>query len=91
MASRVLHEKALGRDRVADHKAAKNRKRTAQETAEAKSFGVLVRRYAEEHGKPHQRRWRYTLKQLGLDYPHDGLVIRSRPRADWLSDGLTSP
>jgi integrase len=72
LASRVLHEKALGRDPVADHKAAKHRKRTAQETAEAKSFGVLVRRYAEEHGKPHQRRWRYTLKQLGLDYPHDG-------------------
>src|SRR5262249_33309940 len=33
--------------------------------------GVLVRRYAE-HAKLTKRKWRYALKQLGLDFSMDG-------------------
>ena len=72
LATQVHRERALGRDPVADHKVARQRRRTAHETATAGSFGALLRRFAEEHAKAKTRKWRYTLKQLGLYYPKDG-------------------
>ena len=61
-----------GRDPVNEHRAAKQRRRTEIKQAEANSFSILVRQYADEHARPKNRKWRYTLKQLGLDYPKDG-------------------
>jgi integrase len=72
LATQVLRDRALGVDPVADHKAAKQRKRTEIKDAGANAFATLVRRYAEEHAKPNTRKWRDTLKHLGLDYPRDG-------------------
>ena len=76
LATQVLQERARGRDPVADHKAAKQRKRTEVETAEAGTYAALVRRYAEEHGQQKLRKWRYTVKQLGLHYPKSEKVGR---------------
>jgi integrase len=73
LAAQVLRERNnLGRDPVAEHRAAKQRRWTELKQAEANAFGILVRQYADEHARPKNRKWRYTLKQLGLDYPKDG-------------------
>jgi integrase len=36
------------------------------------SYPVLLRRYIEEHARPHTKRWRDTARMLGLTYPTDG-------------------
>jgi integrase len=72
LAAQVLRERNLGRDPVAEHRTAKQRRRAEVKQAEANSFSILVRQYAEERARPKNRKWRYTLKQLGLDYPKDG-------------------
>lgn len=83
LATQVLQERARGKDPVADHKAAKVRKRTEVETAAAGTFAALVRRYAEEHGRKNLRKWRYTVKQLGLHYPRENVrgLTTSEPTA----------
>jgi integrase len=72
LAAQVLRERNLGRDPVNEHRAARQRRRIEIKQAEANSFGVLVRQYADERARPKNRKWRYTLKQLGLDYLKDG-------------------
>src|SRR5262249_21684780 len=72
LATQVFVQREAGEDPIADHKARRQRRRTEIKQAEANSFGILVRQYADEHARPRNRRWRYTLKQLGLDYPKDG-------------------
>jgi len=82
LAAKIHRERALGRDPVADHK----RTRKGRGTGPAgTTFGVLVNRYIGEHAKPKTRKWRYSAKLLGLDYPlaggkpvatPDGLVQR---------------
>src|SRR6516165_11453880 len=64
LAAQVLRERNLGHDPVAEHRAALQRQRTELKQAEANSFGILVRQYAEEYARPKNRGWRYTLKQL---------------------------
>ena len=58
----------LGRDVVADHKAAKHRRRVETETLAANTFHVAVRSFIEEHARPNIRIWRRTARLLGLDY-----------------------
>ena len=72
LAAEILRQRALGRDPVSDHKAAKQRQRTQLQEAEAYAYGTLIKQYAVEHARPKNRKWRYTLKQLGLDYPTRG-------------------
>jgi integrase len=72
LAAEILRQRALGRDAVADHKAAKLRQRTQIQEAEAYAYGTLVRQFCEEHARPRNRKWRYALKLLGLLYPKDG-------------------
>jgi integrase len=68
LAAQVHRERALGHDPVADHKTRKQRQRDAVEDRAANSFGALVRRFADEHARVRTRRWRYSLRQLGLVY-----------------------
>lgn len=72
LAAQVHRERALGHDPVADHKSRKQRQRDAVEDRAANSFAALVRRFADEHARVRTRRWRYTIRQLGLAYPKDG-------------------
>jgi integrase len=72
LAAAVHRERALGRDPVADHKARRHRQRAAMEERAAGTFGACVRRFADEHARVRTRKWRYTARQLGLDYPLDG-------------------
>jgi integrase len=71
LAAQVLRERNLGRDPVAEHRAAKQRRRTEIKETEASTFGTLVRQYVDEHLKA-KRMWRYMAKQLGLHYSKDG-------------------
>jgi hypothetical protein len=72
LAAQVHRERALGHDPVADHKTRKQRQRDAVEDRAANSFAALVRRFADEHARVRTRKWRYTIRQLGLAYPKDG-------------------
>jgi integrase len=72
LAAAVHRERAQGRDPVADHKARRHRQRAAIEERAAGTFGACVRRFADEHARVRTRKWRYTLRQLGLHYPIDG-------------------
>ena len=69
LASSVHRQRALGRDVVADHKAAKHRARIESETLASNTFGAAVRSFVEEHHKPNTRSWRKIARQLGLVYP----------------------
>jgi hypothetical protein len=66
LATKVLRERALGRDPIADHKARKHRQRSEREQATNNSFAAVARRFIEEHARPKTRRWYETSKLLGL-------------------------
>jgi integrase len=64
------------REGMDEHRAAKQRKRTEIKEADANTFGVLVRQFAEEHLQA-KRKGRYMAKQLGLAYPKFEKALRS--------------
>jgi integrase len=69
LASEVHRQRAMGRDVIADHAAAKHRRRTEVEEGAANTFGTLVPRFIDEYARPKTRRWRDTARLLGLRYP----------------------
>jgi integrase len=72
LATSVHRQRALGRDVVADNKAAKHRHRVETQALAANTFGVAVRSFVEEYARPNLRLWRRTARYLGLDYPLKG-------------------
>ena len=72
LAAAVHRDRAMGLDPVADHKTRKHRQRAAVVEQAAGSYGALLCRFADEHAKVKTRRWRFTLKLLGLAYPKTG-------------------
>lgn len=80
LASWVHRQRVLGRDVVADHKAAKHRRHVETETLAANTFGVAVRSFVEEHARPKLRLWRRTARYLGLDYPLKGDAAPTKTR-----------
>ena len=64
LAAKVHRDRALGADVVADHKARRVRARVASDA----TFGALVRRFVDDHGR-HRRNWRRQAAVLGLRYP----------------------
>jgi integrase len=72
LAADVNRQRAMGLDVIAEHAAARHRRRVDSEQAGASTFAVLARQFIEEHGKPNVRRWREVARVLGLDYPLDG-------------------
>src|SRR5262245_30797203 len=76
LTAKMMRERKLGRDLIADHKARKLHRQKAQELL----YPVMLHRYVEEHAKNH-RKWRPMVKRLGLDYPAgeptpNGLAMR---------------
>jgi integrase len=69
LAAEVHRQRKMGRDVIADHAAAKHRRRTEVEEGVANTFGALVPQFIDEHARPKTRRWRDTARLLGLRYP----------------------
>jgi integrase len=69
----VIHrDRAMGADVISDHKARRHRLRTEIKDRADNTFGALVRKFVEEHGRIKTRRWRRDAMVLGLAYPIDG-------------------
>jgi len=68
LATDLHRQRALGRDVIADHRAAKHRKRTEIENRDANTYTAAVRSYVREHAQPRTRNWRATAQLLGLSY-----------------------
>jgi integrase len=84
LAAEVHRQRALGRDPASDHQAHKRRQQTEQAVAAKNTLAAAVRDYAD-HAKQEQRRWKETVRTLGLhadslDPIEDGLVQRWRDR-----------
>jgi integrase len=73
LATKLHRERALGRDVIGDHKAAKHRRRAEAEERAATSFLACACEFFAEHRvkkwQTRPRRWRETARVLGLDYP----------------------
>jgi integrase len=67
LAADVHRQRAMGRDVVADHDAAKRRRKFEYETRAASTFGGAARDFVEQHSMKRTRRWQGTARLLGLD------------------------
>ena len=85
LATEIHRQRAMGRDVVADHAAAKKRQAEESEERNASTFGVAARRFVEEHARAKTRTWVLTSRLLGIR-PSDlepiprGLTDRWRER-----------
>jgi integrase len=70
--ARLDHERAGGTDVVVARKLAKiaARRKTIDDADNA--YPALLRRYVDEHARPHAKRWRATARLIGLAYSKDG-------------------
>jgi integrase len=68
LAQKVIRERKLGRDPVADHKA----RRHGQRSTLQPDFAAAVRLFIGQHASTKQRRWQWTARLLGLNYDADG-------------------
>jgi integrase len=71
LAAKVLQQRDSNIDPIAEHRAAKQRKRIESETAAGRTFGALARQFAEEHLRS-LRSARKMARQLGLVIPKNG-------------------
>jgi integrase len=72
LAADIHRQRKMDIDVIGEHAAAKRRRRSEREQADASTFGVLARQFIAEHAKPKVRRWREIAYILGLRYPLDG-------------------
>ena len=72
LAAKIDHQRAGGTDVVAERKADKFAARRKAADDADNAYPSLLRRYVEEHLKPHTKRWRDGARLLGLAYPKDG-------------------
>jgi integrase len=85
LAADVHRQRAMGRDVIADHDAARRRRTAEHEARAANTFGAAARRFIEEYAKPRTRTWVLTSRILGIR-PDDlepiprGLADRWRDR-----------
>jgi integrase len=81
LAAEVHRQRALGHDPVADHLAAKQRRRTQAIEQAENSFAACARRYVEEYASRKTRKWKITARFLGLD--PDGATIPKSLAERW--------
>jgi integrase len=72
LAAQIHSQRARGQDAIAEHKAAKSRRRAEIESQDESGFPARVGEYIDQHAKKHTRNWRETAKLLGLRYSEDG-------------------
>jgi integrase len=71
VASEIQRQRALGVDVASEHRARKRRQHAALDAAAEGTYGVLVRRFIDEHDR---RSRRATARLLGLEYPDDAVT-----------------
>ena len=77
VASEIQRQRALGIDVAGEHRARKHRQRAELDAAAEGTYGVLVRRFIDEHDR---RSRRATGRLLGMEYPDD--VVTKNGLAD---------
>ena len=70
LAADLHRQRAMGRDVVADHAAARRRQQAEREARNPNTFATAARRFIEQHAKAKTRTWVLSARLLGLR-PHD--------------------
>jgi integrase len=70
-AAELQRQRALGIDVAGEHRARKYRQRAKAEEQATNTYGVLVRKFIEDHARPNSRSWRATARLLGLEHHAD--------------------
>ena len=84
LATEVHRQRAFGNDVIADHVAAKRRRRFESQTKAGSTFAAAVRDYIEHYAKKKRRRWEEQSRILGLMPTADGLeMIRGGIAERW--------
>jgi integrase len=84
LAAEIGHQRALGRDVVAEYDASRRRQRSEFETRAKNTFAAAARDFVEQYASKKTRRWRETARLLGLKSTPEGLeVIRGGLAARW--------
>jgi integrase len=83
LAAEVHRQRALGRDVIADHSAAKYRQRSEVEEGAKNTFAAAAKDFVEEYARKKQRRWLETARLLGLDPKKDLAIIRGGLADRW--------
>ncbi len=95
LAADLHRQRAMGRDVVVDHDAARRRRQAEQEARNANAFPSAARRFIEEYARARTRSWAVSARLFGLR-PDDlkampgGLADRwaSRPVAEIAADDI---
>jgi integrase len=90
VAARIHRERALGHDPVAEHKAAKVRRRAAIVEATANRFAAVAAEYIQKHARTKIARWRERARLLGWQPTADGLTLIPHGLAERWADKLIS-
>ena len=72
LSAEIHRQRAQGRDVIADHAAAKHRRRAEIEESAENTFAAAVVDFTDQHARPKTRRWRANARLLGLAYSKDG-------------------
>ena len=86
LAADIHHQRAMGRDVVADYEASKRRQRSEREIRAKSTFAVAAHDFIEGHAKRKTRRWREQARLLGLRPNGNRLDIFRGGLADRWSD-----
>jgi integrase len=66
LAADFNRQRAMGKDVITDHNAAKRRRKVEREERTANAFAPLARRFIEEHARAKTRTWALSARLLGL-------------------------
>jgi integrase len=86
LAADIGHQRALGRDVVADYDASRRRQRSEHETGAKSTFAAAAKDFIGQYASKKTRRWRVTARLLGLRPMPEGLEIIGGGLADRWSD-----
>jgi integrase len=86
LAADIGHQRALGRDVVADYDASRRRQRSEHETRGKSTFAAAAKDFIGQYASKKTRRWRVTARLLGLRPMPEGLEIIGGGLADSWSD-----
>ena len=75
LAAQVHRARALGRDPVAEHKAAKQRKRAAIIETASNTFAAAAKEFIQQYASRKVRRWKEQARLLGFQPTANGLDI----------------
>jgi integrase len=75
LATKVLRERAMGRDPAADREAEKQRRRNAAVEGASNTFGAASKTFVEKYASKKVRRWKEVARLLGLQPTDAGLEV----------------